>query len=222
MRTVLFCAVFFLCARCAGAELIETKSGRVFEGEVVQETEDMMTIREPAGDGYVENNYEKAELVRVGDRPVGGESAGGQEKAAAPDSDSRERVDYERALRGITDEIASVKRVWDADHADLGPIKEWLDKFAGLKSGFTGTYGASAPVSFSYMNTVFGEVEHFASAVSGMEKADASYHNSLARNSEGWQRRFKECYDEDERLAGEALRNAVKYAGMARDKAARH
>lgn len=231
MWSLFLCAAFFFLPRVAGAELIEMKSGQVFDGEVIQETEDILTIREPAGDGYAENNYEKSQIVRVGDRLLGDAATqqsgagGGQSlvarQAAEPDWESAERIEYERSLRQIGDEIITVKRMWDSDRSDLGRIKEWAAKFRELGGRVQEKYRRSALVSYSYLSGVFVEIEHFSSAVVDMERVHASYLKSIERNAAGYQRRFEECYKENERLAGEALRNAVKYVDMAKMKAAK-
>jgi len=231
MWSLFLCAAFFFFPRIAGAELIEMRSGQVFDGEVVQETEDILTVREAAGDGYMENNYEKAQIVRVGDRVLG-EGGGKQSgvgggvslvarQAAEPDWESAERVEYERSLRQVGEEITAVKRMWDSDRSDLGRIKEWAAKFHELGGRVQEKYRKSALVSYSYLSGAFVEIDHFSSAVTDMERVHASYLKSLERNAAGYQRRFEECYKENERLAGEALRNAVKYVDMAKMKAAK-
>ena len=234
MWSIFLCAVFFLLPGTAGAELIEMRSGQVFDGEVIQETEDILTIREPAGDGYAENNYEKSQIVRVGERLLGdagaqrsdaGSAAGGHSlvarQAVEPDWESAERIEYERSLRQIGDEIVTVKRMWDSDRSDLGRIKEWAAKFRESGGRIQEKYRKSALVSYSYLSGVFVEIEHFSSAVADMERVHASYLKSIERNAAGYQRRFEECYKENERLACEALRNAVKYVDMAKMKAAK-
>jgi hypothetical protein len=230
---VLVCSlVWMMIPACAYAETVEMMDGRVFSGELVSETSDMMTIREAAGDGFIEVVYEKTEVRKFGERSIEDEVAD-PAKAQAPrektagtgggkpsiDFESRERVEYEDNVKDIIDDIKRLGGIWRVNHYDYDGFRQWFTVFNPKIEEFKEKYSRQTVVSFAMMNTVFIELSHFESAVQDLEKASHAYETSVARNqSESWRQRFKQCVDDDEKMARDAFTKTIDYADIARTK----
>lgn len=207
------------------AETIEMKDGRVFEGELVTETEESLRIREFVGDGSIESDVEKSQVLKVGDRVIteeetpreeeAGEKKAGRGKAKpAIDWESKERIEYENNVKDICDEIRRVKNIWDMTHENYDAFREWHVRFEGIEKRFRERYSKTF-VSYEFVNMVFLELNHFIEAVDAMRKLEESARKNA---SESWRQRFRQCQVDNERIAGESLKKTIHYADMARTK----
>jgi hypothetical protein len=206
--------------------------GRIFDGDLVSETQDMMTIREVAGDGFIEVVYEKTEIRKFGERSIEDEvadpvkAAAAQAKAAAQgkkkpviDFESRERVKYEDDVQDILDDIKKLGGIWRVNHYDYEGFRQWFTVFGPKISTFKEKYSKQTVVSYTMMSTVFLELGHFESAVQDMERASKAYEVSVVKNqSVSWRQRFKQCFDDDEKMARDSINKTLEYADMARTK----
>lgn len=206
------------------AETIEMKDGRVFEGELVTETEGSMRIREFVGDGSIESDVEKSQVLKIGDRVVteeetpkegeGEKKSTGVTARPAIDWESKERIEYENNVKDICDEIRRVKNIWDMTHENYDAFREWHVRFEGIEKRFRERYSRTF-VSYEFVNMVFLELNHFIEAIDAMRRLE----ESAAKNaSESWRQRFLRCQVDNELIAGESLKKTIHYADMARTK----
>lgn len=236
-RTMFCASALALCAAVAAhAEIVELADGRVFDGELVSETEEFLTIRQAAGDSFIDAVYEKSEVKAIGERKMEDEAklrgsapivekqvAGMRAVKSTIDFESRERVDYENAVKDISGEIRKLNSLWNINHHDYEGFRRWFARFSSLGGRFKEKYGSgSSPISFSMMGVVFQELGHFEESVRDMEKAEASYEKSVSTNASlTWRQRFQDCLTADERLAGVALCKAGDYAALVEGKICR-
>jgi hypothetical protein len=229
MIALLLSLVIAVIPACAYAESVELMDGRVFDGELVDETQDMMTVREAAGDGFIEAVYDKTEVRKFGARSIEDEmkdpakaeaarvkAAGQSGGKPAIDFESRERVAYENSVKDIIDDIKRLGGIWRINHFDFDGFRQWFTVFNPKISAFKEKYAGQAVVSYTMMNAVFLQLSHFETAMQDMEKASHAYDVSVAKNqSDSWRSRFKQGLDSEERMAREAITNTMNYADVA-------
>jgi hypothetical protein len=215
----------------ARAETVELKDGRVFDGELVSETQDMMTIWEAAGDAFIEAVYEKTQIRKLGDRSIEDEvndpskaqtskaKSGLEEKKQEIDFKSRERIEYENEVRDIIERIKSLNKIWHFNHYEYNGFREWFIIAGPKLNQFKEKYSSHAVVSYGMIKMVFIELDHFQSALQDMEKASKAYESSVARNlSDRCRATLKQYFDDSESLALYAITKTIKYADMAQAK----
>lgn len=221
--TYLFLFVLILSsAGVSQAEFIRMKDGREFDGQILQESQDSVRVRERCGESIIEIDYPKADIERIGLPPEDEQKEEGQAKAkTSPEQGAEVEEDpgYEQGIDRIIAQVTGLKSVWEADQGNCIPARKWLKENSSFIKEFKGKYGKSKRISYSYVKLGLLKLSNFFSYLGDIEEKQKVYKENVTKDTpENVKASLKETILEYERLACESLNLADQYLKMAKAK----
>ena len=102
--------------------------------------------------------------------------------------------------------------IWGLNHYDYSEFKQWFSEAGPKLTRFKERYSSQAVESYGILKLAFWELEHFETSLQDMEKVSKAYESSVARNlSDKSRERCKQCLEDDESMALEAITKTIKY-----------